>query len=214
MQMSDVDHTLFAGGNAGDETLFVKFENKPVRDKSKTIELGRPIFKEVPHISIRAAGSQSFVCRVATQADKARFPKHLAAFNNKMELPVTGTLLTEFPLVTRTMAMELAAVGVKTVEQMLSMSDQNCQNFMGMNELKKRAKLFLEHAEGDAPMGQLQDDLDAANMTIKSQSEMMARMEARLNALEADKPELMTEPEVALETAKPKPRSRQSRAKK
>ncbi len=34
MMQSDVDHTLFAGGNAGDDKLFVKFENKAVKDKA------------------------------------------------------------------------------------------------------------------------------------------------------------------------------------
>jgi hypothetical protein len=210
MQMSDVDHNLFKGGNAGDDTLFVKFENKPVLDKAETAKAGRPIFKEVPHISIRAAGSQSFVCRKATIADNNRFPRHLAAFNNKQEMPLIGTPLAEWPLITRTLVLELAALEVKTVEQLLAMSDQNSQNFMGINELKRKAKLFLEHAAGDAPLGQLQDDLDAANATIKSQATMMELMTARLDALEAPTEELMTEPVVAIKTTKPRPSRRKA----
>jgi hypothetical protein len=210
MMQSDIDHTLFAGGNAGDDKLFVKFENKPVQDKAATAKAGRAIFKEVAHIHIRAAGSQNFVCRRATVADKNRFPRHLAAFTNKQEMPLIGTPLSEWPLITRTMVLELAAVEVKTVEQLLAMSDQNSQGFMGMNEIKKKAKLFLEHAAGDAPMNQLQDDLDKANATIKQQSTMMEVMVARLDALEAPTEELMTEPAVAIKTAKPRPSRRKT----
>ena len=212
MMQSDVDHTLFAGGNAGDDKLFVKFENKPVQDKTKTAAEGRPIFKEVPHVSIRAAGSQHFVCRAATLADKQRFPRHFAAFEQKKDMPVIGTLLSEWPLISRTMMLELGALDVKTVEQLLSMSDANSQNFMGINELKKKAKLYLEHAAGDAPMNQLQDDLEDAHSTIARQQEQIAQMLERITALEpAASAELMNEPETTVPQVSPKPR--RSRAK-
>lgn len=210
MMQSDIDHNLFAGGNAGDEKLFVKFEDKPVQNKAESLEQGRPIYKEIPHISIRAAGSQNFVCRRASQADINRFPRHYAAFTQKRDMPVEGTLLSEWPLISRTLAIELEALEVKTVEQLLSMDDQNSQRFMGFNELKRKAVLFLEHAAGDAPMNRLQDELDARDQTIANQQTMIDAMAQRLNALEAEGvkdvvAEKMSEPAAAVT---PKPRSR------
>ena len=171
------DHNLFAGGNAGDEKLFVKFEDKPVQDKQASEDAGRPIFKEVPHISIRAAGAQNFVCRRASQEDIRRFPRHYAAFTQKREIPVEGTLLAEWPLMSRTMAKELEALDVRTVEQLLNMSDANSQNFMGINELKRKAALFLEHAAGEAPLLKLQEALE-------QRDNLIAELTERLNALE------------------------------
>ena len=184
MMQSDIDHTLFEGGNAGDDKLFVKFENKPVQDKTATAEKGRPIYKEVAHISIRAAGSQNFVCRRASLADMRRFPRHFAAFEQKREMPVEGTLLSEWPLISRTMAKELEGVHVKTVEQLVNMSDQNSQNFMGINELKRKANLFLDHAAGEAPMLKMQDELDQRDQTIAQQQTTINLMMERLTALE------------------------------
>lgn len=186
---SDIDHNLFKGGNAGDDKLFVKFEDKPIKDKQATEDQGRPIYREVPHISIRAAGSQNFVCRRATEADKGRFPNHYSAFKNKREMPVEGTLLKEWPLISRTMAIELEALEVKTVEQLVSMSDQNSQNFMGINELKRKAQLFLDHAAGEAPLLKMQAELDQRDQKIAQQETTINLMMERLNALEsADMP--------------------------
>lgn len=200
------DHTLFAGGNAGDEKLFVKFEDKPVQDKQASEDAGRPIFKEIPHISIRAAGSQSFVCRRASIADMRRFPRHYAAFKQQRELPVEGTLLSEWPLISRTMAKELEALDVKTVEQLVGMSDQSSQNFMGINELKRKATLFLEHAAGEAPMLKLHEKLEQRDITIKAQQGMIDELKARLNALEDNAAAEMPDP--AADEKAPKPRSR------
>jgi len=215
MMQSDIDHTLFAGGNAGDDKLFVKFENKPVQDKQATADQGRPIFKEIPHISIRAAGSQNFVCRRASHADRQRFPRHFAAFEQKQEMPVEGTLLSEWPLISRTMAKELEGLEVKTVEQLVNMSDQNSQNFMGINELKRKAQLFLDHAAGEAPLIKMQDELTQRDATIAQQQTMINLMSERLNALEKGTPavivpdttvEKMDEPAAEVK-ATPKPRA-------
>jgi hypothetical protein len=217
MQQYDEDHTLFAGGNAGDEKLFVKIENIMEVDKAETLAKGRVVNREVPHISIRAAGSKSFVCHKATLADRQRFPRHFAAFEQRKEMPVSGTLLSEWGLITRTMAKDLEAVEVRTIEQLIDMSDISAQSFMGMGELKKKAALFLQASSGAAPMNQLQEDLDSANMTIKTQQAMLMQMESRLNALESPQatvmPETMDEPTVALKSATT-PRTRPSRAKK
>ena len=208
MMQSDIDHTLFAGGNAGDDKLFVKFEDKPIQDLVASAEQGRPIYKEIPHISIRAAGSQNFVCRRASPADIARFPRHYAAFKEKRDMPVEGTLLSEWALISRTLAKELEALEVRTVEQLVAMSDQDSQRYMGFNELKRKAKLYLEHAAGGAPLNRLQDELEESKRTIANQAKMLETMASRLQALEdGDKVEKMDEP-AAYVQATPKPRSR------
>ena len=198
MMQSDIDHTLFEGGNAGDDKLFVKFEDKPIQDKGASAEQGRPIFKETPHIYIRAAGAKNFILRRATAADMQRFPRHYAAFKERRDMPVSGTLLSEWPIISRTLAKELEALEVKTVEQLVAMSDQNSQNFMGFNELKRKAVLFLEHAAGEAPMNRLQDELAERDQTIKQQQTTIDALAHRLDALEKSNiPEVVPVPETA-----------------
>lgn len=213
---SDIDHNLFKG-NAGDDTLFVKFENEVVQDKAKTLEAARPIFKEVPHVSIRAAGSRNFVKRRATQADIARFPRHYAAFKNKEEQQIEGTPLSEWPLVTRTIAKELEALEVRTVEQLVAMSDTACQGFMGIGALRAKAKLYLEQAAGEAPMLKMQAELEARDKTIANQAQQIDMMFERINAIEGaakkDKPSQEENANEPIAVANPVPKKRASRRK-
>lgn len=189
MQTADFDHTLFEqGNNEGDKNLLVKFFTKPKEDKAASLEEGRPIFKDVCYVDIRVAGSRNgHVCRPATLHDKQRFPRHHDAFKNREEMPTEGTPLTEWALMTRSMAEEFAYINVKTVEQLANMPDNNAQKFMGGNTLKQKAKDWLEAAAGKAgelKFKALADEVTAENEALKEQ---IATMMERLNTLESAK---------------------------
>lgn len=186
MQTADFDHSLFEQGNSeGDKNLLVKFFNKPRPDKEKSLTEGRPIFKEVCYVDICVAGSRTGrICRPATLRDKSRFPRHYEAFINRQEMPIEGTPLVEWPLLTRSQAEEFAFLNVKTVEQLATMPDSNAGKFMGGNALKQKAKDWLEKAADSADelrFKELADKTQAENDELK---ETMALMTERLNALE------------------------------
>lgn len=189
VQHEDFDPRLQA---QADEQLLVKFEIKAKLDSDATAKEGRPIYRDMEYINIRAPGSSDNVIRPATQRDKDRFPRHYSAFQNRVndEEYVEGTLLSEWPVCNRSQVEELAFFGVKTVEQLANTSDANGQAFMGFNGLKRKAKEWLEAAAQGVQLSEMRQEL-------AKRDELIAEMSAKLDAM-----------------AKPKPSKKKVRAKK
>jgi hypothetical protein len=177
-----------------DEGLLVKFFVKAIPDTVATAEQGRPIFMDVEYIDIRIPGKRDSICRAARMSDIERFRAHYDAFKNRTALSpeLVGTPLIEWPLMTRSQAEEMAFANVKTVEQLVAMSDGAASNFMGLQSLRAKAREWLIIAkEGKA----------AADM----KSELEKRDE-EINTLKAQMKELLAQ--------KPKPTVRKKRASK
>jgi len=187
MQTAEYNHNDFQQGN-GDEQLLVKFFIKAVEDKAKSAQEGRPIFKDVEYIDIRTPGQKDYVARPAREADRRRFPRHYEAFKARTEVDekLEGTLLTEWPGVTRAQAEELAFFNVKTVEQLAGMSDQNAQQFMGINALKRKAMQYIETAKNQAASTELRNELEKRDEQLSAQSALIEEMQAQIAELSAN----------------------------
>jgi hypothetical protein len=166
---------------AADERLLVKFFNKPLRMTGESEAKGRPVFKEVAYIDIKAAGDKEGVCRPATDDDKRRFHRHYTAFTQRTEIPETGHRLSEWAQITASQVQELAFFNVKTLEQLIHMSDQNAQNFMGINKLKAKAQAYLDGQNETVSSGDLQERDDK----IEEQAAALELMKEQLNRLTA-----------------------------
>ena len=202
MQTAEYDVNDFTpqGQQAGDEKLLVKFFVKPREDKAATLKAGRPMFSDVEYIDIRIPGNRTGgACRPASHADKQRFPRHYAAFKQRIEAPLEGTPLAEWPMVTRSQVEEFSFHNIKTVEHLAELSDTHASNFMGINALKKKAKTWLESAGKTA---------DAA--AIAERDEKIATLEAKIDMLMA---KMDGDDEPAPEEPKPTPK-RKRRARK
>lgn len=175
-----------------DEQLLVKFEIKAKLDSGATEKEGRPIYVDAEYINIRAPGSSDNVIRPATQRDRDRFPRHYAAFKNRVndEEYIEGTLLSEWPKINRSQVEELAFFGIKTVEQLAGTSDANGQAFMGFHGLKRTAQEWLDAAAQGVNLSELRQELG-------KRDEVIAELQAKLDAM-----------------AKPKPRKKKVQAKK
>ena len=151
MQTADFDYKDFENSAQRDQDkgLLVKFYIKPLEQKGKSKEAGRPIFVDTEYIDIKIPGNRGAgAVRKATPADKQRFPEHYAAFKQRTDDDQDeGLPLTEWPGVTRSQAEEMAFFHIKTVEQLANMADGQAGKFMGMYQLREKAKAFLEHAK-------------------------------------------------------------------
>lgn len=164
-----------------DAQLLVRFLIKPRQDQAASREAGRPIFRDTEYVEIRTPGKRDPVCRPASAADKARFPKHYQMFKERTDgLVSEGTPLSEWPHISRSMVEELAFFNVKTVEHLLAMSDQHASRFMGINALKAKAKHWLEQANEDAKAAALEAEL-------KKRDDEIAELRAAVDELKATK---------------------------
>lgn len=168
------------GGNqaryAADATLLVRFFKNPKLNEGKSAIEGRPIFEETDYIQIMQPGNKdSIIIRPATPMDKNRFAEHYRKYTARQEQEyVDGTLLSEWPGVTRSQCEELAYFNIKTVEQLAAVSDSNAQKIMGIQVLKSKAAAYLESADGEK-----------AAEELRKQKELNAQLMARLEALES-----------------------------
>jgi hypothetical protein len=165
-----------------DEQLLVKFEIRPRKDAEASSKEGRPIYRDIEYINIRAPGSSDNVIRPATQRDRERFARHYAAFKNRVgnEEIVEGTLLSEWPVCNRSQVEELAFFGIKTVEQLANTSDANGQAFMGFNGLKRKANEWLQAAAQGVKLSEMQAEL-------AKRDEVIAELKAKLDGMPAPK---------------------------
>ncbi len=150
MQTAEFNHEDFSNTAEADKALMVRFYYKNVHNKLESQSEGRPIYREKMYIEIRIAGQRDIqAARPATHADKQRFPRHLEAFEKRVEPPTEGMPLIEWPKITRTMAEELSFLNVKTVEQLASMKDSNLQKIMGGYGFRDQAVKWLETNDKD-----------------------------------------------------------------
>jgi hypothetical protein len=184
------DLAMNNGRHHGDAHLLVKFFMHPRLNQLKTKEMSRPIYEEQAYIQIMQPGNKdAIIIRPAMEMDKARFAEHYRKFEaRESQDHFEGTLLDEWPGITRSQCEELKFLNIRTVEQLANLTDSNAQNVMGLNMLKQKANEFIEASEKNAT------------------TEKFAELEAKYDALMA---QIGKPAEEA--TAKPK-RTRRSRA--
>jgi len=175
LEQATANETNQAMGSApGDETLLVRFYPKTIKLIHESERQGKPCYEEKIYIDIRVPGERSIgVGRPVRDEDKQRFPRHWAAYEQRMEAPEEGTPLSEWAGVTRSEVEELSFQHVKTVETLANLSDTGCEKIFGGQALKQRALLFLEQ---QTQLGEMAE-----------KEELLQRI-SELEALAAEKP--------------------------
>ena len=189
-QVAEYNHEDFDPRNQdkADETLLVKFYYKSIPDKAASAEEGRPMFKEAEMIDIKVPGQRDGVARPATPRDKNRFPRHYAAFKNRMEAPSDGTPLTEWPAISRSFADQLSFANIKTVEQLAALNDNAMHNLPGIQNFKQKAKDWLEYTKDEAIVGRLRDEITERDAKIEELTGNMETLLTRVEQLEKPTP--------------------------
>ena len=186
----------FDRNTSHDSSLLVKFFVKPRLDQQASAEAGRPIYKDVEHIDIKVPGTRSGgACRPATKADKERFSQHYQKFKQRTENDeqTEGTPLTEWAYLSRARVEELAFFNVKTVEHLAEMPDNAAAQMMGGQDLKAKAKSWLDFTKENKDLVELQTQFnevkikyDDQQMVNKKLAESNENLEKRLSELSAE----------------------------
>jgi hypothetical protein len=172
---STLDNQSQGNRYAMDHKLHVTFYTRAVPNNFKSIEAGRKVFDEVDYIKIHTPGSQLNVIDAPITAGtyRQRFAEKYEKWKKGQEDLVSGTPLDAFPLLLGKVALiaELRSMNIHTVEQLADLPDSAIQRIMGGNELRAKAKLYIDKTSGtDAVLAKMQkenEDLKAqmANLT-------------------------------------------------
>lgn len=199
--------------HGSDRNLFVQFSSEIREDKVASREKGSPVHKDVIYIAIQAPGQSDRIerrARIKERGDRqiapnvphddVRFPHEWANFKAGMSEEIVGFRIEEWAVITRATAENLKTNNVFTVEQLSALPDGALQSFPpGTRVLREKAKAFLESAEKNAEVHKLAEINDRLQTKVDSQSEIIAELAAKVEALSA---------KTAKPKPKPKPRQR------
>jgi hypothetical protein len=168
----------------GDENLRVQFTNYPHFNQEKSSKEGRPIYDEVPYVTIIVPGQTDVVHRVAWAKDFRRFPRQWDAFHkNQNQDAAAGTPLKVVPWIQQNQVKELEYFNVFTVEQLANMPDSTTIKFMAIQKLKQLAKDFLVAAKEAAPLTAMRAELDNRDGQIATMQQQMDSMKKMIDKL-------------------------------
>lgn len=188
-----------------DRPPYVTFENRPIEDREASIRCGHIVYKDVPFAFITPAGSRD---RIEKQADRwledkqrdvdaQRMPAEwLRGFHAKyeawkagQEMPVDGTSLSSWGLLTPAQMQNLKNMGFRTIEDVAAANAEGLSRIgMGALDMKQRAIDWLKAAEKNgvsaAEMDKLRNDLKAALSRLEQVEASNKALEAELAARE------------------------------
>lgn len=187
MPAIDADSTLYHG-TAGPPPVRdaggvrATFHLEPVKDEAASAKEGRPIYHDREFVRLQVVGDKTNIPdRIATDADKARFPREYALFKAGDSEQVTGTPLREWPGVTKGQILELAHFGIKTVEQLAEVSDGNVAQMGPIRALREKARDWVAAAKKQAPTTELRAELKDRDKTIAGMKAEIAELRELLS---------------------------------
>lgn len=150
--MAQVDWASIMNGNSQPKKRYsganVKFFYAYNENREKTLAEGRPIFDEIPSISIQWPGGDETVRRIE-QHDIYEYPELYERFKAGSEPVTEGTPLAEWAMMSGSALRELNYLGFKTVEQLAAATDEVKRKIGPLSKLVKMAQDWLEAANSD-----------------------------------------------------------------
>lgn len=165
----------YAGAN-------VKFFFAYNENVEKSRQEGRPIFDEIPSISIQWPGGDETVRRIEQQ-DITDYPEKYAQFKAGSEPMTEGTPLAEWTMMNGSAMRELQYFGFKSVEQLAQANDDVKRRLGPLSKFVKLAQDWLDAAKSDqsevAKLRSLLDREKARTTSLEHKLELlMQRVEA------------------------------------
>jgi hypothetical protein len=153
---------------AADRNLHVEFYKRPIRQGFLSEQEHREIYQDVEYVTIRIPGDKlSVIDTPVTETERRRFPELYKRFLDTSDYSFIGTPLKEWPTIKPSRLLELAAMHIRTVEDIANCSDANGAKIMGFNALKKKATLYLAAAKEAADEDRMVEKV-AARVTEKA----------------------------------------------
>jgi hypothetical protein len=183
---------------AADAALTVEFYMNAQLDETATEAAGGvPQYVDKPFVKIYVPGDQfnvvdqpAWIDARHPNAHNNRFPKQWAAFKANEAQVSDGMPLKDFPALAESQRKTLAFLEIRTVEQLASLSDDNCQKLPGGNDLKRKATAFLESRKDASHALKLAAEVESRNAEAAKLKADMAEMQAQLAELKKSKPEV------------------------
>lgn len=167
------------------ENLLVRFWMDAWENPTKSAEAGRKVYDTVPWCEWRVPGESDtnggpvhLLAREGPKRDpRVRFPEAWAMFerNNASE-GLVGTPVKFVAWLERGDVENLAQAGIKTLEQLASVTDANLGSIPGGLKLRQKARDFIKAAADSAPMERMSEELAKRDAIIADLKAQMAEV--------------------------------------
>jgi len=181
---------------------YVEFSTAAKHLPKQSQEQGRYVAIDEDRVTVRQIGSNdSVVFKVETwlaqnkvdvaqgrlnPAHASRYEEAYTRWKQGQELPVQGTPIKTWPVISPAQVTSLLAIHVRTVEDLASLNDEGLRRLgMGAIDLKQKAQAWLAQAQDKGPLtmevAALKKENEALKLSLDSLNE-------RLNALQKQAP--------------------------
>lgn len=178
--MAQVDWQSIISGQPSQKKRYaganVRFFNAYSENEEKSLAAGRPIFDEIPSISVQWPGGDETVRRIEPQ-DIQEYPELYARFRAGSEPVTEGTPLAEWPMMTGSAMRELQYLGFKTVEQMANATEEAKRKLGPLSKFAKMAQEWIAAAKSD------QNDVAKLRVMLEKEREKRIALEEKLELM-------------------------------
>jgi hypothetical protein len=173
----------FMEDNRGKMAVF--FHAVQVRNNFKSDAEKRPIFEERVFIKKLVPGDSTLVVdRPMRMQDMDDFPVEWARYEQKKEQKVSGTPIDAWAAISDTQKAEFKALHIFTIDQFAQLADSAGNKIMGFNELRAKARAFIDAAQDSQLMDRIRAETDEK---LQAQEVEMAKLRAMIDELSAKK---------------------------
>lgn len=168
-----------------DKGLFVQFYTRAVEHPYQSEQAGRPVYVDQDYILILFPGDNTK--KVDRPVDKGdlqrpsdakRWPEQWAAYKAQQEVVQVGTPLTEWPPLSKAVALTLKGLNIHTVEQLAEVPD-TALTWLGAREQHEKAKVWLAQASNGAEAMRLKAENDKLRTDIDQLKAQFAELFAQ-----------------------------------
>lgn len=192
---------------------YVSFETRAKENRTKSIEAGHYMADDVNYVIVTPQGSkdkiefvvEKWFSMLEGEVRANRFPMewlrgykaHYEAFKEGKEIPLSGTPILTWPPASPAQAANLAAVGIRTVEDLAQANEEAIRRMgMGGRALKQKAEQWLITAANIGKSSEeinalkiANEELKATNVELTAQlKELKAAVESTMKSKEGAKP--------------------------
>ena len=179
----------------------VRFERCPVEDVAASVREGRYVAKDIDYALVTPPNSkdclrhkvQSWFENVRRNVENGRTPKSWLdqwekmynAWRNGQEIPLNGTPIKGWGVISPAQQEMIIAIGCPTVEMLADINDEGLKRLgIGSMELKNKARAWLEsvknHGVATIQMAVLQQENEVLKASVDSLQKQLDGMRAML----------------------------------
>ncbi len=165
------------------------FELRAEPDKRASKEAGRPMFRNVPYVTILIPGDRDQVVRRVLDRDKARWPEQWRAFEEGLDARLSGTPLEQWkvhdrPHLDPAQIASLKAMHIMRVEDLAHLSDAAIQRLgPGGRNLVAEALAYISHGEEIAKVAAPIEELDELRKQVSELEDEIKELKAENRVL-------------------------------